>query len=199
VVGTLAIGVPLLALLGAGALRVVPGEGGDPVAAAATAALVLAPAALAEELFTRGYALGVLRRVVGAARAVVLTSLAFAALHVGNPGGGAWQPFAGVFAAGVLLATVRLVTGSVLAAWTAHLAVNVVQGPLAHAPLSGLALPAPGWRVVDAGPAWATGGAWGPEAGLVTVVAMGVTTGWLIARRRPRATGAATPPAQETG
>jgi hypothetical protein len=38
-----------------------------------------------------------------------------------------------------------------------------------HAPVSGMSMPAPDYQTVDAGPDWLTGGAWGPESGLVAV------------------------------
>jgi hypothetical protein len=37
---------------------------------------------------------------------------------------------------------------------------------LLHAAVSGLPFATPDYRVVDAGPDWLTGGAWGPEGGI---------------------------------
>ncbi|HVT40817.1 MAG TPA: hypothetical protein VHE78_17390, partial [Gemmatimonadaceae bacterium] len=84
----------------------------------------------------------------------------------------------------LFLASVRLATGSLYAAFVAHLAWNFVQGAVLHAPVSGLALPAPGYRAVDAGPAWLTGGAWGPEGGLAAAAGMLGATFLLLWRRR---------------
>ncbi|MBX9927423.1 MAG: CPBP family intramembrane metalloprotease, partial [Gemmatimonadaceae bacterium] len=116
---------------------------------------------------------------LGLAPAVVLTSLAFGALHLLNPGASAWSMSA-VAVAGAFLAIVRVRSGSLIAAWGAHLAVNVAQGPLLHAPISGLALPTPGYRAVFAGPSWLTGGAWGIEAAVPTVALLAAVTflGW---------------------
>ncbi len=163
--GTLAVGVPTALLLAAGQLRVVPGAPGSWAAAAAS--LVgwrLAPAALFEELLVRGYPFLVLREGAGALPALLLTSAVFGVLHAQNPGATVGSvlvvTLAGVFLAGVLLAT-----GSLWAAWAAHLAWNATLGAGFHAAISGLDVPAPGYRVVDAGADWLTGGPWGPEGG----------------------------------
>ena len=55
------------------------------VAAAARRLLLLAPAALVEELAMRGYLLTALARGVGRARRVASTSVLFALLHLFNP------------------------------------------------------------------------------------------------------------------
>jgi hypothetical protein len=90
--------------------------------------------------------------------------------------------------AGLFLATIRLTTGSLWAAWIAHLAWNVVQAIVLHAPVSGLPLPTPGYRLVDQGPVWLTGGPWGPEGGLAAAAGMLVATFLLVWISR-RATG----------
>jgi hypothetical protein len=87
--------------------------------------------------------------------------------------------------AGVFLATVRLSTGSLWAATVAHLVWNLVQAVVLHAPVSGLPLPTPVYRLVDHGPEWLTGGAWGPEGGLAAAAGMLVAT-FLLLRSEPR-------------
>jgi hypothetical protein len=74
---------------------------------------------------------------------------------------------AGIFLGGVLLAT-----RSLWAAWAAHLAWNATIGAGFHAAISGLDVPAPDYRVVDAGPDWLTGGPWGPEGGAAAAAGM---------------------------
>ena len=78
---------------------------------------------------------------------------------------------------------VRLATGSLYATIVAHFAWNFAQAVVLAAPVSGLALPTPGYRLVDHGPSWLTGGSWGPEGGLAAAAAMIVTTFLLL--RRP--------------
>lgn len=185
--GVAVIGVPAAILHATGSLGFVEAPPGPWGPAALTALLWLAGPALLEELVARGYAFGVLARTWGKVSAVVLTSVAFGLLHVANPGATV-ASIATVTLAGIYLASVRLATGSVVAAWLAHLAVNWVQGAVLHGPISGLdTLPAPDYRMVSAGPAWLTGGEWGLEAGAVTAAAMLVVTFLLLylARSRP--------------
>lgn len=171
-IGALAIGVPAALLLVGGALRLEPSTAGSWGAAAASLlGWRLAPAALFEELLVRGYPFLVLRESVGVLPALLVTSAVFGALHASNPGATvasvAVVTLAGVFLGGVLLAT-----RSLWAAWTAHLAWNATLGVALHASISGIDVPTPGYRVVDAGPAWLTGGAWGPEGGAAAAAGM---------------------------
>src|SRR4051812_1955834 len=132
---------------------------------------LLIPAALVEELVCRGYVLTAIRDALGWPAAVALTSIAFGLLHLGNPGVDA-QAVLLVMLAGVFLAMVRIATDSLYAAWAAHFAWNWVMGALFHAAISGVAFATPGYRYVDAGPDWATGGLWGPEGGMVAGLSM---------------------------
>lgn len=174
--GTMVVSVPTGLMLWFGAVEIVRAPANDAWWAAAWGAFtLLAPAALAEELLCRGFALSAVRDAIGARGAVVTTSLVFGALHAFNPGA-TTASLVAVTVAGLLLGTIRVVTGSLAAAWVAHLAINLVQAVAYHAPLSGVDLPAPGYRLESRGPAWLTGGAWGPEGGVAVVAAMLVAT-----------------------
>jgi membrane protease YdiL (CAAX protease family) len=129
------------------------------------------PAAFSEELISRGYVFAALREGAGPAWAIVVTSLLFAALHLFNPHADA-QSFALVFLAGLWLGLIVVVTGSLWAATAAHFAWNWAMAALLHAPVSGIVFPEPGYRVIDSGPDWATGGAWGPEGGAGAALGM---------------------------
>lgn len=200
-VGTVAIAVPVGLLVATGLLAREPGTDGAVAAAMLGAAWSLLPPALSEELLVRGYPFAVLRQGLGWPAATAITSVAFGLLHLGNPGVSA-QAIALVIAAGVWLAVVRLVSGSLVAAWMAHFAWNWWLAGGFHAPVSGLPFPTPGWRLVDAGPDWLTGGTWGPEAGLLSALGMiaglGVLARGPLARRdlagAPRSTHDGGPP-----
>ena len=152
--------------------------------AALNTLLWLAAPALFEELMARGYAFGAIQRLWGAAAAIALTSVLFGVLHIWNPGATVWSVGA-VTIAGVFLGVVRFTTGSLAAAWIAHLGVNWTQGAVLHAPISGLSfLPTPGYRFVPSGPEWITGGAWGLEAGGAAVLTLLVVTFLLLYARR---------------
>lgn len=178
----LAIGVAV----GAGALAVVVGLGvllgwyryapeagslGGWAGTAGLALVALAVPAAAEEALIRGYPLRALVEGPGATLAVILTSLVFAALHGNNPG---IAPIAllNLFLAGVLLGVAVVRTGTLWLATGVHLGWNwVMSGPL-DLPVSGLAgLDMPLYDVAVAGPAWVTGGSFGPEGGLVGTLA----------------------------
>ncbi len=165
VVGSLAIGLPVLSLIAAGELKVENGGAGSWGAAAMRLTLALLPAALAEELFTRGYLLSALRDVWGWRWAVAATSVGFGLLHLRNPDA-TGRSLGLVVLAGVFLGYVLYATQSLYAAWMAHFAWNWTMAVVFHTAVSGIAMESPRYRYVDAGPSWATGGGWGPEGGI---------------------------------
>lgn len=185
--GAAAIAVPSAILLGLGWLGVVgnPGTGGGARISRelATVLAVLVPAAFAEELMLRGYLLSALSDGMGRLAALILTSVAFALMHAANPGV-APGALVVVALAGIFLGAVRFATSSLYAAWAAHLAWNAVLGLVLHALVSGTSMAAAGWRTLDTGPDWATGGSWGPEGGAAAAAGLLVATWYLIGRHR---------------
>lgn len=182
--GAAAIAVPVAALLAMGWLRFEPAAPGSSSGAALSALALLVPASLWEELFVRGFAFAILRERWGAGGALVATSLAFGGLHLLNAEATV-RSVAVVTLAGIFLGLVLVRTGSLYAAWAAHLAWNAVLVVGLHATVSGVALPQPGYRLVDNGPDWATGGPWGPEGGVFAAAGLAVAA-WTIHRRPSR-------------
>lgn len=200
-VGRLAVGLVLgsaCILLPSGVLLLARWLQAEPVSAstttvgawllyAATLALFFLPQSLAEELLARGYLFATAREAIGWKGALLLTSLIFGLLHLGNPGANV-QSTALVTLAGVFLGGILLLTDSLYAAWMAHFAWNWSMAAVLHTSVSGLPTMAPGYRVVDSGPDWATGGSWGPEGGAGAALGMLVGLWALLAwRRRGRA------------
>lgn len=185
--GAAAVGVPSAILLGIGWLRYEPASPGDAWAAALLSLGLLVPAALWEELLARGYMFALLRQRFGARIAIVLTSVGFGAMHLENAGA-TFQSIALVTLAGIFLGSILVSMKSLYAAWAAHVAWNFVMAGVMHASVSGMGLDSPNYRIVDAGPDWATGGAWGPEAGLFAGAGMLLAMYFLL--RRPWARGA---------
>lgn len=169
-------------LVGHFALEAMPGTARSWWQVAGRLALLLAPAALWEELVFRGYLLSVSRDLIGARGALLATSVAFAAVHADNPGAGP-VPLLVVFAAGLALGALRLATDSVPAAWAAHFAWNWLLAAGLHAGVSGFAFETPLWRLVERGPDLLTGGTWGPEGGLYALAAFTLALGGLAWRR----------------
>ena len=193
--GALAIGIPTGLLIALGDLTFVAAPGGNEVRTLLLSVAVLAPAALTEELLVRGYPFTVLRETWGWPAATAITSVVFGLLHLGNPG---VTPLAiaNVMAAGVFLAGIRVVTGSLAAAWAAHFAWNWTMSAGFHTAVSGLPFGTPDYRLVDTGPDWLSGGSWGPEGGVITAVGMiGTFAGltWVTGRSRRAGRSSAAP------
>lgn len=134
--------------------------------------LLLAPAALWEELAFRGYLYGVAQEAGGASHGPLLarltSSAVFGLVHLTNPGAGVRTTVI-VMVAGWCLCVLRERVG-LPGAWTAHLAWNWVMAAVLHVPVSGLPFATPGYRAVVNGPEWVTGGPWGPEGGAVAAL-----------------------------
>ncbi len=180
-VGALSIGAASLLLIGIQQLRIDPAPDGSWWGAAGRATAILLPAAVFEELFIRGYAFSVLRRLAGWKWALAVTSIVFGLLHAGNPGANT-ESIVSVTVAGLFLGAVFLATGSLYAVGAAHFAWNWTMAALLHTPVSGLPMATPDYRTVDAGPDWLTGGAWGPESGVAALAAMFTVLFYLYAR-----------------
>ena len=122
----------------------------------------------AEELVCRGYLLRTLMARYRPATSVALVSLFFGGLHVMNPAA-SWLSFLQTTLIGVLFSQVCLRTGGLWAAIGLHTAWNWTLGTVASLPVSGLTL-AHLFDVSAPGSAWMTGGAYGPEASVVTLL-----------------------------
>jgi membrane protease YdiL (CAAX protease family) len=134
--------------------------------------LLLGPAALWEELVFRGYLYAVAEEAAGRWVARWSSSMAFGVVHLMNPGANVRTTLV-VMLAGLCLCLVRERTGSLPAAWSAHLAWNWVMAAVLHVPVSGLPFATPGYRATLSGSDWISGGAWGPEGGLVAMLVLG--------------------------
>ncbi|MCC6928438.1 MAG: CPBP family intramembrane metalloprotease [Gemmatimonadaceae bacterium] len=180
--GASAVGVPSVLLLAIGWLKLEPMPAGSVLASAFFTLGLLAPAALWEELVARGYALALLRERFGARVAIAVTSVAFGLMHLENRGA-TFQSIALVTLAGIFLGSIVVAMRSLYAAWSAHVAWNFVMAGVMHTSVSGLGMGTPNYRTVDAGPDWATGGMWGPEAGVFAGAGMLVAMFFLLRRR----------------
>ncbi len=193
--GAAAIGIPTTLLIARGDLSFVSEPTRGALQAGLLAIAVLAPAAMTEELLLRGYPFAVLSGLWGWPVATAVTSIVFGVLHVGNPG---VTPLAiaNVISAGVFLAGVRRLTGSLAAAWAAHFAWNWTMLGGFHSAVSGLPFAVTGYRLQDSGPDWLSGGAWGPEGGVVAALGMiGAFAGlaWTTGRTRQPGQGPGSP------
>ena len=175
--------VILLALLAAGWASVEAGTIGVQGLLMAFVTYVLV--GFSEEVLARGWIFQVLERGRGTTVAVLGSAAIFALLHAFNPGFGL-TALLGLFLAGLLFAQAYIVTRQLWLPIAFHLSWNFSEGPLFGFPVSGM--PAEGLLTVQpTGPEVVTGGAFGPEAGLVVIVGIAIASGILYALGRRRA------------
>lgn len=182
----LAVAGPLT-LLGMLQLGSDAGSLSDWMATLAMGLAMLAVPAAAEEALFRGYPFQALTEGIGPTAAVVLFSGLFAAGHANNPNVG-WIALANIFLAGLLLSLAYLRTLSLWSATGLHLGWNWAMAVALDLPVSGLELvDTPLYDVVEAGPDWITGGAFGPEAGMAGTVAflLGMVLVWKLPAFQP--------------
>lgn len=157
--------------------------GGWFVGAAAGLAWFAIPAA-AEEALLRGYPLQALTEAYGPVVGVGMTSVAFGAMHVANPGTGVLE-VANVTAAGLLFGVVYVKTFSLWWVTAIHLGWNWAHGYLADVSVSGLdVVDAPLYDGMGMGADWLSGGAFGPEGSVVTTAVLLVVTAWVWRSQR---------------
>lgn len=143
-------------------------------------ATLLIFAALAEEAMFRGYPLQTFSRAKLALLGVVLTSLAFAFVHMSNPNVVPTITFANTLLAGVWLAVAYLRTRNLWLPLGVHWAWNWALGWFFGVPVSGINLVShPLLKATDVGPAWLTGGSYGIEGGIACTVALVISTAFL--------------------
>ena len=147
-------------------------------------------AALAEEALFRGYPLQTLTRAKLMWLGILVTSFAFAAIHMSNPNLNEWLPYLNLLFAGLWLAVAYLRTRSLWFPLGVHWAWNWALGSLFGLPVSGIRdlAPHPLLHGTDLGPAWLTGGSYGIEGGLACTVTLIVSTVFILRTRLVTAT-----------
>jgi len=149
--------------LGLGGIRATPAAL-DP-AATLRFGLILLLSGLVEEFAMRGMLLSGLAVALGGRPliAVGISAILFGITHMMNPGASALSVVSNTLG-GVIYGLAFVRTGRLWLGLGLHFAWNFVQGPIlgfivSGHPLGGLL------RITDLGPAWLTGGDYGPEAG----------------------------------
>ena len=144
--------------------------------------LLMVAVAFYEELAYRGYILQNLNADWAVIVAVVASSLLFGLFHGLNPNV-TWLALVNIFLAGVVLAACYLVTRSLWLPMAFHFSWNVVQGAIFSYPVSGLQ--AEGLLLTSTGGnPLVTGGAFGPEGGLLSTAALCLALLFLWAWKR---------------
>lgn len=125
-----------------------------------------------EELLSRGYMLQNLEEGVGLNWAVFISSAIFGLLHAFNPDASI-AAVLGILGAGYFLAYGYIRTRKLWLPIGLHIGWNFFEGPIFSFPVSGIETT----RLLNhevTGPALLTGGAFGPEAGLIVLPAMAI-------------------------
>jgi membrane protease YdiL (CAAX protease family) len=182
--GALILGAALLLFLSRAAYFI-PDSGtvGGYVATLFSTFCFFAIAAAWEEALFRGYPFQALVEGIGAWPATIFASALFSAMHGWNPGID-WVALINIFLAGVMLSLAYLRTRSLWFATAVHTGWNWTMATLLDFPVSGLVFDTPLYGVRELGPAWWTGGGFGPEAGLAGTIVLLVAIVWMT--RTPR-------------
>ena len=120
-----------------------------------------------EELLSRGYHLQTIASGLNLFWGVIISSAVFGLLHLANPNA-TWVSAAGIFFAGVYLAYAYIRTKQLWLSIGLHIGWNFFEGVVFGFPVSGLGTYAL-TRISVHGPEIWTGGAFGPEAGLIVL------------------------------
>ena len=148
-------------------------EGAQVLLSAAEWLAVFLMVGLAEEYAFRGYLLTTLSAGMGFWPASILLSLAFAAVHIGNPG----ENLIGLVTVAVVgmffCLTVRR-TGDLWFAVGLHAAHDFGMAWVYSVPNSGTLIRDPLFSSALVGPAWLTGGTAGPEGSFLALVVLGL-------------------------
>ncbi|MGE5673599.1 MAG: lysostaphin resistance A-like protein [Mycobacterium leprae] len=134
----------------------------------------------AEESLFRGYLLRTLEEGWGRRVALAVTSILFALAHFANPGF-TLQAFIGLCLIGLFFGYSVYATGTLWFAIGVHAFWNIFEGVVYGFPNSGNPEPYSILQAVAHGPVWWTGGRFGPEAGLISLLVQ-IAGLWLLVR-----------------
>ena len=166
----------------AGGYRVV---GWGTASATVIALSIAAGAGFMEEVLVRGVLLRLLEERLGTVLALGATSLAFGALHLGNPGATWWGALDVAISAGLVLGLAYVLTRRLWLPIGIHFGFNFFEGGVLGLRVSGFDHPG----LIEAevsGPPLLTGGSFGPEASLQTLflgLALAIGLGWMSSSR----------------
>ena len=174
--------ISLLCLVGAAQLA---GFGDTTRLVASLSAAMMA--AVGEELLFRGVLFRILEQAAGTVTALLVSALLFGLAHIANPNATLFSSLAIAIEAGLLLGLAFVATRNLWFPIGIHLAWNFTQGGIFGASVSGSA--SPGLvKTFFLGPDWLTGGAFGPEASVISLalcIALALVFA-LLARNRGR-------------
>ncbi|MFD5139615.1 CPBP family intramembrane glutamic endopeptidase [Streptomyces sp. NPDC058378] len=146
----------------------------------------MAAAAVTEEVLYRGVLFRIIEERTGTWIALALTSVVFGASHLLNPDASLWGAIAIAIEAGGMLAAAYAATRNLWVPIGLHFGWNFAAAGIFSTEVSGNDTPQGLLDTATSGPTWVTGGAFGPEGSVYTVLfGVLITLGFLwLAHRR---------------
>ena len=125
-------------------------------------------AGVVEEILSRGIIFRIAEEGLGTWWSILLSALIFGFMHIWNPNATVFSSLSIALTAGVILAMLYVITRQLWVPIGMHIGWNFTLGGIYGAPVSG---GEPGGIAVShfSGPEWLTGGAFGPEASIITL------------------------------
>lgn len=136
-------------------------------------------AGIVEEILSRGIIFRIAEEGIGTWWSILLSALIFGFLHIWNPNATIFSSVSIALTAGVILAMLYVITRQLWIPIGLHIGWNFTLGGIYGAPVSG-GEPDGIMAVAFSGPDWLTGGAFGPEASVITLVVFIVFGAFLV-------------------
>ncbi len=168
-----------VALLGTATLTAV-----NPLSFMRPALAMALGAAVFEEIVFRGIVFRILQEKTGSYAALLISGLLFGAMHLGNPNATLSSALMIAIEAGILLGAAYIYSGTLWLPIGLHFGWNFTQSGIFSANTSGMELPPGLLQISLEGPDWLTGGAFGPEAAIQTVLFCLVAAALMLAAAR---------------
>ncbi|MFO7617832.1 MAG: type II CAAX endopeptidase family protein [Bacteroidales bacterium] len=125
-------------------------------------------AGIVEEIFTRGVLFRIVEEWTGTWLSVLVSALVFGFMHIWNPNATVFSSLSIALTAGVILALLYVITRKLWVPIGLHIGWNLTLGGIYGAPVSGTKTTGLLQATLE-GPEWLTGGAFGPEASILTL------------------------------
>lgn len=132
----------------------------------------------AEEVLTRGLLFAGISRKLNILSGILISAVFFTVMHLGNDGISIF-PLIDLFVFGVLAALVVIKTKNIWVVSGFHAAWNCFQGNVFNFPVSGTNIGEAFIKVTTHGPDWLTGGKFGVEGSIISILVQVVLIIWL--------------------
>lgn len=174
--GFISLIIAIMALLGYYSIL-----GNNPQTDLVSVFVMAVTAGIVEEIGLRAYFFRIIEEALGTWWSVVLSALLFGFLHMGNPNATIISSLSIALTAGVVLALLFAITRNLWIVIAMHFAWNFTLGGIYNAPVSGMQTQGI-FSVQIEGPEILTGGAFGPEASLITMLVFCLFGVYLVVR-----------------